>query len=80
MRCRIGDHCSGRFSRESTVGLGTAVEVAVAVGSAGSGSKGVDEKSASVGVGGVMVAARGRFGLKRVCAVLKALADVCVTT
>ena len=53
--------------------------VAVAVGSAGSGSEGVGENSASVGVGGVMVAARGKFGLKRVWAVLKALAAVCVT-
>jgi hypothetical protein len=54
------------------------MELVVGVGSTGNGSDGVGENCGSVGVAGVIVAARGKLGLKRVWAVLKALAAVCV--
>jgi hypothetical protein len=52
----------------------------MAVGSTGIGSVGVGENGDSIGISGVIVAARGKLGLKRVCVALKALLAVWVAS
>ena len=64
----------------SGVELGRDVGMAVADGSTGNCSEGIGVNGVSVGISGVTVPARGKFGLKRVCVALKALAAVCVAS
>jgi len=80
MRCWIRVQGSGRTWRVSGVGLEGDVGFAMAVGSTGIGSVGVGENGDSIGISGVIVAARGKLGLKRVCVALKALLAVWVAS